>query len=62
MEEPVQGRTYFHICHRDICEPCKDDLEALIKPVVRTMEPFNYEWYTKLIRDSVEKAVQKGKF
>jgi hypothetical protein len=62
MEEPVTGRTYFHICHRDLCEPCKDDLEALIKPVLRSQEPFNYEWYTRLIRESVEKAVQKGKF
>jgi len=62
MEEPIMGRNYFHICHRDLCEPCKDDLEALIKPVVRTKEPFNYEWYAKLINDSVEKAVQKGKF
>jgi hypothetical protein len=33
-----------------------------LKPVVRTKQPFSYEWYERLMRDSLEKAVQKGKF
>jgi hypothetical protein len=62
IQEPVSTRNYFHLVHRDICESCKDLLEVRLKPVVRTKSPFNYEWYEKLIRESVEKAVEKGKF
>ena len=58
----ISGRSYFHICHREVCESCKDKLDAAMKPVVRTKEPFNYEWYGKLVHDSMEKAIQRGKF
>jgi ATP sulfurylase len=62
IESPVSNRNYFHMAHRDICESCHDKLEALVKPVVRTKQPFDYGWYTNLVQDSIEKAVQKGKF
>ena len=62
VEEPIPNRNYFHICHRDICEPCKDILEKSIKPTIRTKDPFAYDWYAKLINESIEKAIQKGKF
>jgi formylmethanofuran dehydrogenase subunit B len=62
VDDPVVNRNYFHICHRDICEPCKDALELSLKQTVRTKEPFNYEWYSKLMHDDIEKAIQKGKF
>ena len=62
MEDPVTGRNYFHIAHRDICETCKDALELQIKNTVRTKDPFGYDWFNKLVQDSIEKAVQKGKF
>jgi len=62
LEDPTPNRNYFHICHRDICEPCKDALEVSIKSSVRTKDPFNFVWYSKMIHDNIEKAVQKGKF
>ena len=62
MENAITDRTFFHIAHRDLCEPCKDALEFQIKPTVRTKDPFGYDWYNKLLQDSIEKAVQKGKF
>jgi len=62
INTPVTGRNYFHLAHRDICEPCHDKLEFLIKPTVRTKSPFSYEWYAKLVQESIEKAIQKGKF
>ena len=62
LPTPVSGRNYFHLAHRDICESCKDDLEKQIKPTVRTKAPFDYQWYEKLVKESVEKAIQKGKF
>jgi hypothetical protein len=62
IQQPVATRNYFHLANRDLCEACKDDLEAVLKPVVRTKNPFNYEWYNQFLTDSIEKAIQKGKF
>ena len=62
LSNPISNRNYWHIGTRDICEPCKDGLEVVLKPVVRAKTPFNYEWYLKLITDSIEKAIQKGRF
>jgi hypothetical protein len=58
----INQRNYFHIAHRDISEGCHDQLESVVKPVIRTKQPFNYEWYDRLVRDSIEKAVVKGKW
>jgi hypothetical protein len=62
IQAPVPGRNYVHVAHRDICEACNDKLQFQIKPVVRTKSPFSYEWYARLVQESIEKAVQKGKF
>ena len=62
VQSPVQGRNYFHIAHRDLCESCHDKLEFQIKPIVRTKTPFDYEWYNQLVQESIENAVKKGKF
>jgi hypothetical protein len=62
LENPIPSRSYWHIGARDVCESCKDKLEAVIKPDVRTKQPFNYDWYFKAMTESIEKAVQKGKF
>jgi len=61
LDNPVTGRTYFHLAHRDVCESCKDSLEFAIKPTVRTKDPFSYDWYNKMYFDVMEKGVQKGK-
>jgi len=58
----INNRSYFHMASRDLCEPCHDQMEAIVKPVVRTKQPFNYEWYDRLVRDSIEKAIAKGKW
>jgi hypothetical protein len=47
--------------HRDICEACKDELELVLKPIVRTKQPFDFEWYDQLVKDSLEKSILKGK-
>jgi len=62
VQVPVMGRNFFHIAHRDICEVCHDDLERQLKPVVRTKLPFDYVWFNNLKQESIEQAVQKGKF
>ena len=62
IQDPFSGRNYFHMAHRDICESCHDKLEFQIKPVIRTKSPFSYEWFNQLVQESIEKAIQKGKF
>ena len=62
INTPVVSRNYFHLAHRDICEPCHDKLQVQVKPIVRAKLPFDYSWYNKLLQESIEKAVQKGKF
>ena len=61
LTDPIPGRTYFHIVHRDICESCRDKVEYQIKPTVRSRDPFDYTWFNKHFLDSIEKAIQKGK-
>jgi hypothetical protein len=62
IDNPVTARTYFHFVQYDICEACHDQLEASIKPTVRSHAPFTYDWYEQLFIDSLTKGVQKGKF
>ncbi|MDR2402553.1 MAG: hypothetical protein LBD78_00820 [Spirochaetaceae bacterium] len=61
ITQPVVERDYFHIGHRDICESCKDQLDLVAKPVIRTKQPFNYEWYNQFVQDSIEKSIVRGK-
>ncbi|MDR1389137.1 MAG: hypothetical protein LBJ31_04095 [Treponema sp.] len=62
ITEAINQRNYFHMANRDICESCNDQLQGALKQIIRTKQPFSYEWYDRLIRDSVEKAIAKGKF
>ncbi|MDR0475145.1 MAG: hypothetical protein LBH43_15915 [Treponema sp.] len=62
IQQPITNRNYFQLAHRDICESCHDELQLQIKPVIRTKQPFNYNWYDNFVQDSIEKAIQKGKF
>ena len=61
MDNPISDRTFFYIGNHSICEVCKDGFEYQIKPTIRNKEPFAMDWYQKLVRDSLDKAVQKGK-
>jgi len=61
LENPISGRNYFHLAHRDVCESCHDKLDFLIKPTIRTKSPFSYDWFTKMYQENIEKAIQKGK-
>jgi hypothetical protein len=62
IKQPVADRNYFHIGNRELCEPCKDQLDLFLKPIIRTKQPFNYEWFDRLTQESVEKAIERGKF
>jgi hypothetical protein len=54
------GREYFHIAEKDICEDCREEIERSIRPLIRTKQPFNFEWYDRLMSDSIEKAMAKA--
>ena len=56
-----QNNALFPYANHSICEPCKDTLELQVKDNVRNKDPFDFEWYGKMMRDTVGKAVQKGK-
>jgi hypothetical protein len=61
LDDPIAGRTCFHIVHWDLCEPCKEAVELQIRPTLRNNEPFSYEMYNKLLTDTIDKATQKAK-
>ena len=61
IHDPFAGRNYFHLAHRDICESCHDDLELFLKPIIRTKQPFDFEWFDRLTQDTIEKSIEKGK-
>jgi hypothetical protein len=61
IQNPIKGRNYWHIEERDICEPCKDALEASIKMQMREKRPFNYDWYEPLVMQTIARGVQRGK-
>jgi len=61
VDSPVTGSTFFYYGKHSVCEVCKDNLESQIKPTVRNKDPYAIEWYDKLIDDSIEKAIHKGK-
>ena len=61
IDNPITDRTFYYLAGKGICEPCKESMDAAIKPQIRGKDPFVYEWYEKLIRDSIEKGTQKGR-
>jgi len=61
MDNPITNRTFFYYPTVGVCEPCKDNLEAQLKPQARNKEPFAFEWYQKLIKDTLDKGVQRGR-
>ena len=61
VDPPISDRTVFYFGETEMCEPCRDALELLLKPTVRRKEPFAMDWYRNLILDSCEKGVQKGR-
>jgi hypothetical protein len=61
IDDPVTNLTFYYFEKFGVCEPCKDSLEAQIKPTMRDKEPYAINWYSKLITDSLDKGCQKGK-
>jgi hypothetical protein len=61
VTDPIPSRTFFHIREFDLCESCRDDLEAAVKFTVRQKKPFDFAWYDKMRVDLVQDGVKKNK-
>ncbi|MCL2805645.1 MAG: hypothetical protein FWD26_06875 [Treponema sp.] len=61
VEDPFTNRTLFYYAQYSVCEACKDNLENQMKTTVRGKEPFSYDWYGKLVGDSLSKSVSRGR-
>jgi hypothetical protein len=61
IEDPEPTRNYFHIADIDVCEPCKDDLDAAMKATIRGKSPFSYEWNDELTMKILHDGMQKGR-
>ena len=61
MEDPITDRTFYYYPQVGVCEPCKDNLEAQLKPYARNKQPFAFDWYQKLVQDTLQKGVSKGR-
>ncbi len=57
LVNPVAGRTYWHIREYDICEACKDAIEAKVRPIVRQHAPYSQDWYEDQLISLIEKGV-----
>lgn len=58
IASPISGRNYFHIREFDICEPCKDSIDARLRPIVRGHDPYSAEWFEHQIVSLISKGVQ----
>lgn len=59
--DPIPTRTFFHIREYDLCEECRDDLEAAVKQTVRGKKPFDFAWFDKLRIDLIQDGMKKNK-
>ncbi|TFG79679.1 MAG: hypothetical protein E4H20_11755 [Spirochaetales bacterium] len=59
--DPIPGRTFFYFREYDLCEPCKDDLEASVKAAVLTKKPFDFAWFDKMRSEIVLNGVKNSK-
>lgn len=61
IEEPIAERNYYHIREYDICDPCKEKLEANLRPLVRSHFPYSYKWHEEQIVSAIKKSTSKSK-
>lgn len=61
IEQPVKRRNYFHIREFDICEPCKDTIDARLRPILRNYFPYSPEWYEQQLMSLIEKGITAKK-
>ncbi len=61
LEEGVSNRDYWHFQEFDVCEACKEKVEARLRPLVRSHFPYSQDWFEHEFMVLVEKAVSTGR-
>ncbi len=61
LVKPVKERTYWHIREYDVCEDCKDKVEAKLRPILRNHYPFSQDWYENEFVSVIERGVSAGR-
>lgn len=61
LVEPVATRTFYFIREYEVCEPCKDTIEAKLRPLLRNHFPFSPEWYEQQVMGMIEHGVSTGR-
>ena len=61
IDNPVPTRNYFQIADKDLCEPCKDDLDSAMRATLRGKTPFDYGWHDELTMKIIQDGMQRGK-
>lgn len=59
--DPIPARTFFNVREFDLCEACRDDLEAAVKNTVRTKKPFDFAWFDTLRVNLVQDGIKKNR-
>jgi len=59
--DPIPTRTFFQVREYDLCESCRDDLEAAVKYTVRDKKPFDFAWFDKLRIEIIQDGIKKNK-
>ncbi|HAP43235.1 MAG: hypothetical protein A2087_00995 [Spirochaetes bacterium GWD1_61_31] len=59
--DPIPMRTFYHVREFDLCENCRDDLEAATKFTVRTRQPFDFAWFQKMQLDLIKIGIAKNR-
>ena len=61
VADPIPARSFFYVANVDLCENCKDDLEAAMKWTIRGKQPFDTGWYDDLQTKIMKEGIQRGK-
>lgn len=61
IDSPIVGRNYFHIREYDICEPCKDTMDARLRPILRNHFPYSAEWYENQVLTLIAKGTHANR-
>ena len=61
IEDPIPGRTIYFFKEYDICDDCKDVVDARLRPIVRAHFPYSAEWYEQQVIAFLERGAAVSK-
>jgi len=61
IDKPISEWTYYHVREYDICDPCKEKIDAKLRPSVRGHFPYTAKWYEEQLMGEIKKAAGSTK-